>query len=419
MNAPSISIKPAGEPIEYTCKAYVCDDATRELLASVLEDANWVNSSVDEGGIQEAIRRLAVESSPQFLIVDLTDCEDPRTEISALAEVCEPGICVLALGTVNDVGLYRDLLGSGIQDYLVKPANASMLGEALAFAEATLSQDGADDELDEAEKRFCTFIGTRGGVGATTLATSVSYYLSTNHKRNTAFLDLDIHFGAGALTFDLEPGRGLCDAIENPGRVDSLFIDRATIKQNEKLSILGAEAPINDPAPADPTALTHLQSELFGGFDCVIVDMPKTMLSSHGHLTAQATDIVLVSDLSLTSARDTIRMLQYFSEQAPKAKVHLILNKVATTVCEMTKADFEQSVERKVDLVLPYDPKPAVDAAKKGESVTQAAATCKLSGGIKKLSNMLCDKPESAEKESILAKLGLPASLKLKKSDAA
>lgn len=419
MNAPSISIKPAAEPVEYTCKAYLTDEPTRTLFEETLKDANWTNSATNDGGIKEAVRRLAVEDSPEFLVIDISDCEDPRNEISALAEVCEPGITVLAVGTLNDVGLYRDLLGSGIQDYLVKPLTPAMIGEALTYAETSLSQDKIEEAKDGAPKRFCTFIGVRGGVGATTLATSVAYEVSTGHKRNSAFLDLDIHFGAAALSFDLEPGRGLCDAIENPGRVDSLFIERATIKQNDKLSILGAEAPINDPAPADPTALSHLQSELFSSFDFVAVDMPRAMVTTHGHLLTQSTDIVLVSDLSLVGARDTIRLLQYFKENTPKSNVHLILNKVNASVSEMSKADFEQSVERKVELVLPLDNKPAIDACKKGESVVQASGTCKLTAGIRKLALRVSDAAEGASNGSLLEKMGFKELLKFKKTKAA
>jgi pilus assembly protein CpaE len=53
------------------------------------------------------------------------------------------------------------------------------------------------------------------GRGASTLATSLACF-ATDHKHPTALLDLDIHFGTGALALDLEPGRGLTDAIETP-----------------------------------------------------------------------------------------------------------------------------------------------------------------------------------------------------------
>ena len=79
-------------------------------------------------------------------------------------------------------------------------------------------------------------IGVRGGVGASTIATSLAWLLGEKAHRSTALLDLDVHFGTGALALDLEPGRGLTDAIENPSRIDGLFIERAMVRANERLS---------------------------------------------------------------------------------------------------------------------------------------------------------------------------------------
>ena len=38
-----------------------------------------------------------------------------------MADVCDEGTQVLAIGDVNDIGLYRALIGFGVHDYLVKP----------------------------------------------------------------------------------------------------------------------------------------------------------------------------------------------------------------------------------------------------------------------------------------------------------
>ena len=76
----------------------------------------------------------------------------------------------------------------------------------------------------------------RGGVGASTLVTSLAWTFASDRKMSTALLDLDVHFGTGALALDLEPGRGLTDAIDNPSRIDGLFIERAMIRANDNLS---------------------------------------------------------------------------------------------------------------------------------------------------------------------------------------
>ena len=46
---------------------------------------------------------------------------------------------VIAAGQVNDVRLYRDLVASGIQDYLLKPFTADQLRDAFANAQMTIS----------------------------------------------------------------------------------------------------------------------------------------------------------------------------------------------------------------------------------------------------------------------------------------
>src|SRR3546814_19032066 len=80
--------------------------------------------------------------------------------------------------------------------------------------------------------------GTRGGVGASMLATSLAWLFSTQYKSPTALLDLDVHFGTGALTMDLEPGRGLTDALDNPSRINGLCNERALTRANDNLSPL-------------------------------------------------------------------------------------------------------------------------------------------------------------------------------------
>src|SRR5690242_14246724 len=66
------------------------------------------------GGIEKAIDYLTEQRSPQLLIVDISGVDMPLSQIHALADVCEPGTNVVALGDHNDVGLYRDLIEAGV-----------------------------------------------------------------------------------------------------------------------------------------------------------------------------------------------------------------------------------------------------------------------------------------------------------------
>ena len=357
--------------------AYICDENALDVLRPVVIEMGWAPEKCNKGGLRNAVQSLSVSASPNILMVDLSESGDPLNDINGLAEVCEPGTVVVAIGQVNDVRLYRDLVASGIQDYLLKPLSASQLRDALNNAQAIFAAPKGV-EAGAAKRHVSTaVIGTRGGVGASTLASSLAWLFSTAHKMPTAMLDLDIHFGTGALALDLEPGRGLTDAIDNPSRIDGLFIERAMIRANDNLALLSAEAPINSPLLTDGSAFLQLQEEFRNAFETTVIDLPRNMLINFPHLMAEVNMVVVTTDMTLASARDTIRILSWLKTNAAHATPIVVANKVQTAATEISKADFEASIERKIDFFIPYDQKAAANAAKLGQPFVQANGSAK------------------------------------------
>jgi pilus assembly protein CpaE len=408
MNAP---FNPRGAATREPFTAFVCDDASAEMLKPIATENGWDHGRINKGGLRNAVQALSVSASPSILFVDLSECGDPLNDIGALAEVCEPGTVVIAAGHVNDVRLYRDLVNSGIQDYLLKPLNPEQLREAFSQAQLVLAGPRAAEPVVDRPHMMTAFIGVRGGVGASSLAASIAWQLSEKQRRSTAFLDLDVHFGTGALALDLEPGRGLTDAIENPGRIDGLFIERAMVKANEKLAVLSAEAPMNTPMMSDGTAFFQLQEEMKQAFECTIIDLPRTMVIQHPHLLYDVSTVVVVTEFTLAATRDTIRILSWLKSNAPQAGVIVVANRVPPTgQTEITRKDFETSIERAVDIVVPYDAKLAVQAAKLGKPLIDVAKSTKLGQAIGELAARLVategkEAEAAAASKSLLGKL--------------
>lgn len=366
--------------------AYICDDSALDVLRPVVIEMGWQPEKCNKGGLRNAIQSLSIAASPAILMVDLSESGDPLNDINALAEVCEPGTVVIAVGQVNDVRLYRDLLASGIHDYLLKPLSASQLRDALTQAQAVFSAPRGGGEGEHEHEHIATaVVGTRGGVGASTLATSLAWLFSIEHERSTALLDLDVHFGTGALSLDLEPGRGLTDAIENPSRIDGLFIERAMIRANDNLAIMSAEAPINSPLMTDGTAFVQLEEEFRQAFDMTVIDLPRNMLINFPHLLTEVNVVTLVTELTLASARDTIRILSWLKSNAPGAHPMIVCNKMQTGTAEISKADFEASIERKINFQISLDQKAAANAAKLGQTFIEANKGSKTVNPIREI----------------------------------
>jgi len=386
MNAPW---KPAGVAHREPFVAYVCDETTAEALRPIASEMGWSAEKVNKGGLRNAVQSLSVSASPQVLFVDLSESGDPLNDINALAEVCEPGTVVIAAGQVNDVRLYRDLTASGIQDYLLKPLSADMLREAFGSAQAILNAPKLTEASADRPHCATAIIGTRGGAGASTVATSVAWLMSEKGGRTTALLDLDVHFGTGALALDLEPGRGLTDAIENPSRIDGLFIERAMVKASERLAVLSAEAPINSPMLTDGSAFYQLQEEMRAAFECTVVDLPRGMLVQHPHLITDIQAAVVVTELTLAAARDTIRILSWLKSNAPQTQVVVVANRVPQGTLEIARKDFEGSIERKIDFLVPYDQKLAAQSAKLGKPMAEAGKGSKTVAPLSDLATRL------------------------------
>lgn len=415
MNAPW---KPGTAGNRDAFSAFVCDDAALDVLRPVVIEMGWQPEKCNKGGLRHAIQTLSVSASPNILMVDLSESGDPLSDINALAEVCEPGTVVIAIGQVNDVRLYRDLLGSGIQDYLLKPLSPSQIRDALLNAQAVFAAPKGHDASAAKKHVSVAVIGTRGGAGASTVATSLAWLYSSDEKLPTALLDLDIHFGTGALALDLEPGRGLTDAIENPSRIDGLFIERAMIRANDHLAILSAEAPINSPLLTDGAAFVQLQEEFRQAFEMTVIDLPRSMLINFPHLMNDVNLVLLVTEMTLAGARDAIRMLSWMKSNAPHVQTIVVANKVLPGTAEISKADFEASIERTIGFTIPYDAKAAANAAKLGQTFADANRSTRAGTVIREIAKSVhgVSDGEAVEdavkaRSSLLGKLDLKALL--------
>src|ERR1700759_499891 len=114
--------------------AFVLDGESETLLSSCLAQLSVPSPIIKRGGLAGAIRYLGSERSPESIIVDISGAEMPASQIHDLAELCEPGVIVIAIGDRNDVALYRDLVKAGVSEYIVKPVTAQLLAKALVGA---------------------------------------------------------------------------------------------------------------------------------------------------------------------------------------------------------------------------------------------------------------------------------------------
>lgn len=381
--------------------AFCADSTTHAAVDRVIGDLMLPHASIRKGTIKEAIKYLSQHPSPKLLMVDVADSDLPLSDIDSLADVCEPGVSVIAIGERNDCGLFRDLLHHGVTDYLVKPLSPALLQRAIS----NISEHGSQSKATNKLGKLVAVMGARGGVGATTVATSLSWIIAQKRRRKVALVDLDLQFGTVALSLDIEPSQGLREALESADRIDSLFMDRMLTQHSDRLFVMSAEESPDETLLLDFAAIELLLNELRNKFHYVVVDLPRSASPSTLQVLEHATDLILVSDFSLAGMRDTMRTIGFLPTLNASCNSVIIGSRAGEhKQGEMPKAEFEKGIGRKVDFVLPFDAKTVASATNFGQPV--AAGKGPVAKGLEDIAARLCGPAAGTElaRNGILSK---------------
>src|SRR5215472_9952090 len=336
------------------------DGATEQVLqeCAVLLGRNQIL----RGGIAKAIEYFNEQRSPNQLLVDISGVELPLSQIQMLAEVCEPGTNVIAIGDHNDVALYRDLQAAGVNDYLVKPLTRELLTRALA----PKTNSGEMVNVSAALKlgKMVAFVGARGGVGATTLAANLAWHLANQQSRRVALVDLDLQQGDCALLFNVETTPGLRDALANPLRLDPLLLDRLMSKHGERLFILGGEEPIQDHVQFTPAAIDTLFTVLRSQFHYVVADVPRIPIPAYRRALEIADRRVIVVDQTMRSMRDAVRLKKAFGDAPGAEQAIFVLNREGEAGSHgLSQKEIINVLQAKPTSTIPFLPKLVTPAA--------------------------------------------------------
>ena len=175
----------AERPAPPLVRAFLRAKDLEAVISQCLTALGVKETQFTAGNLKTAAECLAKESSPKLLILDVSGIEDPLYELRSIADVCDPGVAVIAVGDRNDISFYRELKNSGISDYFIFPIQRDLLAAA---CKSILFPEGFSGDRRTGEIVYV--LGVRGGVGATTIATSLAWLLAESKRRHTVLVDL-------------------------------------------------------------------------------------------------------------------------------------------------------------------------------------------------------------------------------------
>jgi pilus assembly protein CpaE len=389
--APRVSVQAFCDAVETAASVQAAGEDRR--LAKVHLKAKM-------GGIAAALE--AYRNSPTSNVV-IIESEHPGPDLLAgldsLAEVCDVGTRVLVIGRHNDVTLYRELLRRGISDYLI-----SLVG-ALDIVRSICGLFSAPDAKPVG--RVIAIIGSKGGVGASTIAHNVSFAIARDLRLDTVIGDLDLGFGTAGLDFNQDPPQGIADAVFSPDRIDTAFIDRLLSKCTDQLSLLAAPATLDRDYDFASDAFDAIYDSLRASVPCTVLDVPHQWTGWTKHTLIAADDILVVATPDLANLRNAKNLLDLLRAARPNdRRPSYCLNLVGIPKRpEISPGDFAKALECEPVAVIPFDPQTFGTAANNGQMIAELSASHRAAGSFRQLAHLLTGRTETKKKAGLLSPL--------------
>jgi pilus assembly protein CpaE len=332
---------------------FVRDAASALTLQEALCDDLPAFGQVHVTDFRTALAVLSAMPTPETIQIDLSEEDQPINALLDLAEIVEAGTQVLAIGKVHNVSFYRTITkGMGVAEYLSKPLSPAAVERVFLPIVA-----GRDPTAGEARGgRVVAVAGARGGVGASTVATNLAWYIGNEMHRHTALVDSDLHTGTIALDLDIGASNSLGAALERPERVDPLLIERSMRLAGERLHVLAGQEDLDNLLHIEPHSSDTLFQSLRARYNFVIADAGARYTPLARDLLQSAHHRVVVLDPSIIAVRNLDRLLSLPPGPAQSPRPIVVLSKAAVPG-GLAQAYLEELMGMRFTAVIPYLPR--------------------------------------------------------------
>lgn len=371
-------------------------DVTREPLRNLLMgvESIWLEAECSR---YEFFVDVIVQSNPDLAVVALD--ADQAKAMQLIAQLADdfPNIPILAVSGKGDGQSILQALRSGAREFLTQPVVLEELLKVVQRLRQTRVQldGGPVTGNTKIESNVIAVVGSRGGIGCTSLAVNMGCTLAQQNNNNVALIDLDLALGDADVALDLMPDYTLADVALNVDRLDMTFLRRSLSKHSTGLSLLPHPVQMEDIGLIHEDHLQRVIGLLRASYTHLILDLSKRFTPTDMTALHSADVILLVAQLELSSLRNVVRLLLTMGQdEALNDKIKIVMNRVGADHVEgdISLKKAEETIGRPIYWQIPNDSKTMIGSRNNGVPLLQHAPRCKAQLAIASLAQALFGK---------------------------
>jgi pilus assembly protein CpaE len=290
------------------------------------------------------------------LIVDLSG--DPETSIKAVEKVKQavPDLFIMVSNFIADGETVIQCMRAGANEFLLQPIKRTEFRDAMGRLERA-PRHGTPGESKLG--KVYTFIGTKGGVGATTMAVNFASVLA-QRKTPTVAIDLDTVGNDVAMQLGASPQYTLMEVGENLERMDQALFEGFVTRDPLGFYLVGPPDALEQHTQFSDHQLREFATFLVEKYEAVVIDGGRAISNELVMAAAQVSAAVfLVVDQEFPSIRNAQRYITYlmrmgFNQDQIKVVVNRYAKKVGPNQASLEQ--IQQTLNQSVFYGIPSSP---------------------------------------------------------------
>ena len=284
----------------------------------------------------------------------------------------------------------------GADDYLTKPADPS---EIVSRVETLLAQKTT------ARSKMVSFLGSKGGVGTTTMVVNVAIALSQRGKR---VIVVDLCPGSGNIAehLGLAPEHSITELMQKPmDTIDRRDLEAALAVHQTGVRVLAIPQPSGKQKEPSPSNVDLLIERLREVTDYLLVDLPSPP-SDSGKATLTKCDLgIIVTDFkadALPSVKSTTALL---------GKLGIIQERIGAVVIDREamfpevdiskmKPTIESSTGVSLLGIIPYDTKASLELVSDSAPAILSSPNCPTAWSMREVAEHIISEKISNKEPS-------------------
>jgi pilus assembly protein CpaE len=344
---------------------------------------------------------LASASPPpvDLLIIELGGQIDREFElIRTLLDSGGAGEVFIASANTNPGVLLR-AIKTGVKEYFSLPLKEEEVSQALQELRDKKTKSAASPPAKSG--KILDVIGSKGGVGSTTIAVNLAAELATSHPQwSVALVDMNMLFGDIPLFLEIQPKYHWGEITKNIDRLDATFLMNILVQHQSGVHVLPSPGYLNGYPSPTPETIEHLLGHMQKLFDVVIIDGGQSLNKTSLRTLEISDTVLLVSLLSLPCMSNSNKILKSFDnlKLIPKENIRLVVNRYLKN-SEISLKDAQESIQQDVFWIIPNDYRTTMAAINQGKTINEIASKSDIMKSLQGLSDALFPQQGLPEKK--------------------